>query len=233
VPGTANPSPRHAKPRLPWRSRKVTFAVLGLTSAAAIGLGAAEMTGALHSSQSAGYPLPAGLQHPSASRPAPSVTKTYTQTEAPQAVSLPVSLSIPAIGVKTSLQQLGLSSSGALNPPTDTTQAGWYTGSAVPGQPGPAVLAGHVDSYQGPAVFFYLRDLQPGDTVTVTLSNGSPVEFSVTDVETYPKDQFPTAAVYGARPDSELRLITCGGSFDSSVRSYDDNVVVFATLVSS
>jgi sortase (surface protein transpeptidase) len=232
VPETANASPRHAKPRLPWRGRKVTFAVVGLASAGAIGLGAAGMSGALHSSQQADYPAPAGLAHPAASRPAPSVTRTYTQSPTAQETSVPISLSIPAIGVKTSLQQLGLSADGALDPPTDTTQAGWYTGSAVPGEPGPAVLAGHVDSYQGPAVFFDLRDLEPGDTVTVTLSDGSSVGFSVTDVETYPKDQFPTSAVYGARPDPELRLITCGGAFDSTDRSYDDNVV-FATLAGS
>lgn len=233
VPDTADASPRHAKPRLPWRSRKVTFAVLGVVSAALIGLGVAGMTGALHSSQAAAYPLPADLPKGKTSRPTPSVTKTYKQTEPAQAASVPVSLSIPAIGVNTSLQELGLSASGALNPPTDTTQAGWYTGSAVPGQPGPAVLAGHVDSYQGPAVFFYLHDLAPGDPVTVTLSNGSSVAFTVSEVDTYPKDQFPTTAVYGARPDPELRLITCGGPFDSSAGSYVDNVVVFATLTGS
>ena len=140
----------------------------------------------------------------------------------------PVSIDIPAIHVDTTLEQLTLDSAGALNPPTDLTQAGWYTGSSVPGTTGPAVIAGHVDSYKGPAVFFYLKDLAPGDTVDIALSDGSKVTYHVTAVSQYSKDAFPTQAVYGARPDPELRLITCGGDFANG--HYLDNVVVYATL---
>lgn len=144
------------------------------------------------------------------------------------AAARPVSIDIPSINVHTTLQQLGLDSTGALEPPTNLTQAGWYTGSPVPGQTGPAVIAGHVDSFQGPAVFFELKQLKPGDTVTVGLSSGQHVDFSVMLVRQYQKDAFPTADVYGARPDPELRLITCGGDFAAG--HYLDNIVVYANL---
>lgn len=143
----------------------------------------------------------------------------------------PVSIDIPSIGVHTTLQDLGLDTDGALEPPADLTQAGWYTGSPVPGQDGPSVIAGHVDSFQGPAVFFELKQLKPGDAVTVGLSSGRQVAFSVMLVQEYPKDAFPTADVYGARPDPELRLITCGGGFAAG--HYLDNIVVYANLRAS
>ena len=144
----------------------------------------------------------------------------------PPAQPLPVSLDIPAIRVHTTLQRLGLGTDGALQPPTNLTQAGWYTGSPVPGANGPAVIAGHVDSTTGPAVFFNLGSLSPGDTVTVGLNSGQSVAFRVTEIQHYPKNEFPTAAVYGPRPDPELRLITCGGGFAAG--HYLDNVVVYA-----
>jgi sortase (surface protein transpeptidase) len=103
------------------------------------------------------------------------------------------------------------------------------TAGPVPGDPGPAVIAGHVDSRAGPAVFFRLRELRPGDKVTVRRSDGRAVAFTVDEVDRYPKDAFPTSAVYGPAPGSELRLITCGGSFDAAKRSYRDNVVVYAS----
>jgi sortase (surface protein transpeptidase) len=143
----------------------------------------------------------------------------------------PVSLSIPAIGVHTTLMTLGLTSTGALAVPTDTTQAGWFTGSPVPGNPGPSVLAGHVDSTTGPAVFYKLSDLKPGDTIAVVLSDQSTVRFVVTMVESYAKTAFPTTSVYGPVPDAELRVITCGGAF--SAGHYLNNVVVYATLESA
>lgn len=146
----------------------------------------------------------------------------------PTATVRPVSIDIPAIHVDTTLEELTLSSAGVLNPPTDLTQAGWYTGSSVPGSTGPSIIAGHVDSFKGPAVFFYLKDLKPGDTVEIALSDGTKVTYHITAVSQYSKDDFPTQAVYGARPDPELRLITCGGDFANG--HYLDNVVVYATL---
>jgi sortase (surface protein transpeptidase) len=138
---------------------------------------------------------------------------------------------IPAIGVDSSLAPLGVDGAGALVPPTDFAQAGWFPAGTVPGDVGPAVIAGHVDSSTGPAVFYRLEDLAAGDGVQVSRSDGRMVDFRVTRVAEYPKDDFPTAEVYGPTTGAELRLITCGGSFDTSRRSYRDNVVVYATAV--
>ena len=108
---------------------------------------------------------------------------------------------------------------------------GWYTGSPRPGAVGSSVLAGHVDSKSGPGVFYWLSALRAGDRVYVSRADGTMAVFSVTKVQTYPKDEFPTAAVYGATPDPELRLITCGGTFDSASGHYLNNVVAYATAV--
>ena len=142
----------------------------------------------------------------------------------------PTGLSIPAIGVRTSLIDLGLNKNGTLQVPGTTTVAGWYTGGPRPGAVGAAVIAGHVDSRSGVGIFFWLRTLRPGDRVYVTRADGTMAVFTVTSVRMYAKDQFPTAAVYGPVPDAELRLITCGGVFDRSIGSYLSNVVVFARL---
>jgi LPXTG-site transpeptidase (sortase) family protein len=127
---------------------------------------------------------------------------------------------------------LGLTSAGALQVPPTTAVAGWYTGSPRPGATGSAIIAGHIDSIAGPGVFYRLSQLQPGDRVYVRRADNTLAVFSVTRVESYPKDAFPTAAVYGAVPDPELRLITCGGTFDYTTRSYLSNTVVYAKEVS-
>ncbi|MEU2351224.1 class F sortase [Modestobacter sp. NPDC049651] len=142
----------------------------------------------------------------------------------------PVRVTIPAIGVDSDLVDLGVDAGGALVPPTDFARAGWFAAGPVPGDVGPAVLAGHVDSYRGPAVFFRLDELRPGDRVTVERSDGRTVQFAVTRVARYAKDRFATDEVYGPTADPQLRLVTCGGAFDRSRRSYLDNVVVYARL---
>jgi len=150
----------------------------------------------------------------------------------PRPVPRPVSLTIPLIGVKTRLITLGLTSSGALQVPSSTAVAGWYTGSPKPGAIGSAIIVGHIDSYTGPGVFFRLSELRPGDKVFVKRADGTLVEFRVTLVQIYLKDHFPTQAVYGPTPDPELRLITCGGTFDYATGHYLSNIVVYATEVS-
>jgi Sortase domain len=150
----------------------------------------------------------------------------------PRPVSRPVSLTIPLIGVKTQLITLGLTSSGALQVPSTTSVAGWYTGSPRPGAIGSAIIVGHIDSVTGPGVFYRLSELRPGDKVYVRRADGTLVEFRVTLVQTYLKDHFPTQAVYGPTPDPELRLITCGGAFDPAAGHYLSNVVVYATEIS-
>ena len=139
----------------------------------------------------------------------------------------PVRVRVPAIGVDSPLEQLHLDPTGALQAPKDFAHAGWFADGAVPGDVGPAVIAGHVDSTTGPAVFYRLDRLRPGDTVQVERADGW-VAFTVADVRRYPKAAFPTAQVYGPTPDPQLRLITCSGPFDNAQRSYEDNTLVYA-----
>jgi sortase (surface protein transpeptidase) len=149
-----------------------------------------------------------------------------------QQTAKPVSLTIPAIGVKAPIINLGLNRNGTLQVPSTTTVAGWYTGSPRPGATGSAIIAGHVDSYTGPGVFYWLRKMRPGERIYVRRADGTLAVFTVTVVRMYPKNDFPTTTVYGPVPDAELRLITCGGTFDYATRHYLSNVVVYARLSS-
>lgn len=141
-------------------------------------------------------------------------------------------VSVPAMGVDSALELLTVDSAKVLQAPVDPQLAGWYAGGTVPGDPGPAVIAGHVDSQSGPAVFYQLKQLKVGSVVSVTRSDGRVVRFRVDGVDQYPKDDFPTEAVYGPTPDPSLRLITCGGTFDYASHHYRDNVVAYASLIS-
>ncbi|SNS04694.1 Sortase family protein [Geodermatophilus pulveris] len=196
---------RPTHPALPW--------VRGLLAAAAVVAGVAVLT--------PGAPGPAA-----ATAAVPVVVERGTE----RAAAAPVRVRVPAAGVHSELLRLGTDASGALVPPEDYGRAGWFTGGAVPGDVGPAVVAGHVDSVDGPAVFARVGGLAPGDEVLVDRADGTTVRFAVTEVTRYPKRDFPTEAVYGPTPRAELRLVTCGGDFDRSARSYLDNVVVTAVL---
>lgn len=153
--------------------------------------------------------------------------------------SLPVSIAIPAIGVHSTLLDLGLAATGTIEVPPlgstpQTNEAAWFDDSPTPGEVGPSVIEGHIDSaYQGPSVFFELGALVPGDTVDVTLADGTVAVFTVTGVRQYPKTGFPTGVVYGNTDFAALRLITCGGTFDATTHQYLSNTVVFASLTSS
>jgi sortase (surface protein transpeptidase) len=155
-----------------------------------------------------------------------SVNLSQEPTSGP-VLSDPSTLQIPAIGVDTTVVPLGQNPDGSAAVPTATTYTGWYDLGPVPGDAGPAVILGHVDSYTGPGVFFNLKYLLPGDTITVT-DGKVPFTFQVQQVVTYAKGDFPTAQVFGSTPDAELRLITCGGPFDRTIGHYEDNVVVYA-----
>jgi len=173
-------------------------------------------------------PVAAGV----AALPAPTGPIVAPPQSAPPApVASPVSLTIPLIGVKTNLITLGLAQGGAMQVPSSTTVAGWYTGSPRPGSVGSAIIVGHIDSETGPGVFYRLSELRSGDDVFVKRADGTTAEFRVTSIQTYLKDQFPTEQVYGPTPDAELRLITCGGAFDSATRHYLSNIVVYASEV--
>lgn len=155
---------------------------------------------------------------------------TQWAIDAPVSGLTPVSVEIPAIGVSSDLLRLAVDGTGVLVPPDPYDVAGWFTGGPVPGDLGPAIIAGHVDSRAGPGVFFRLEEMKPGQKIRVTRSDASVATFTVRAVDSWPKTAFPTAMVYGPTPDRELRLITCGGDFDRSRRSYLSNVVVFAVL---
>jgi hypothetical protein len=149
--------------------------------------------------------------------------------------SLPVAVDIPSIGVHSSLLRLGVSADGSLQVPSLATNAGeaaWYKYSATPGEIGASVIEGHVDSYHGPAVFFRLGALRPGDAIDVRLANGVTAVFRVTGVREYPKSKFPAGIIYGATDYAALRLITCGGAFDYATGHYLSSTVVFASLAS-
>ncbi|MFV2114475.1 class F sortase [Micromonospora sp. LOL_025] len=145
----------------------------------------------------------------------------------------PVDVRIPAIGVRARIVPVGADADGHLEvPPLDRpTLAGWYRHGVSPGETGNAVIVGHVDSAAGPAVFFDLGRLRPGDTVRITRADASVATFAVDAVGSYPKDRFPTDLVYGPSDATGLRLITCGGRFDRDSGNYVDNVVVLATRV--
>jgi sortase (surface protein transpeptidase) len=141
-------------------------------------------------------------------------------------------LEIPAIGVSARVVSLGLNADRSLEVPTNFATVGWWNGGPKPGEPGPAVLTGHVDSREtGPAVFYKLRELGPGDKVTYIRSDRSVVRFVVQRLEQHPKADFPTADVYGSTRRPVLRLITCGGEFNDATGHYLDNLIAFAHRV--
>jgi Sortase domain len=146
----------------------------------------------------------------------------------PVVVARPTVVAIPAVDLTARLVPLGLDEDGALEPPVDFDVAGWYADGPEPGEPGPTVIAGHVDSYVGPAAFYRLGDVSRGDDVLVTGADGTTLRYVVERVEQHAKTAFPTDEVYAPTDGSALRLITCGGAFDHDAGHYDDNVVVFA-----
>ena len=177
---------------------------------------------------------PAGAAGPAgrAATPIPSpAADDFRSVRTYDAVALPVRLRIPAAGVDTRLEPLGRAADRSIALPSGPALAGWFDGGPRPGQPGPAVIIGHVDWSRTPAVFFRLSELSAGDLVTVERADGSVARFRVTRLQQVPKVEFPTEEVYAPDLAPSLRLITCGGSFDRDNQSYRDNVIVFATLV--
>jgi LPXTG-site transpeptidase (sortase) family protein len=137
---------------------------------------------------------------------------------------------IPKIGVQAPLIALGLNPDRTMEVPTQRGVAGWYQYSPAPGAMGPSVIAGHVSLSGRPDVFHRLVDLEPGDEVAVRYANGDVVNFTVYEIEQHPKEAFPTERVYANTDAPELRLITCGGEFDQSRRSYRDNIIAYARI---
>ncbi|WP_217635664.1 class F sortase [Curtobacterium sp. MMLR14_010] len=156
----------------------------------------------------------------------------FQDPAAPEARSTatPTRVTIPAIGVDASLEDLHRGAAGELDPPKGWDNAGWFSDGIVPGQVGPSVIAGHVDSPTSAAVFFRLDELVAGDEVHVAMTDGTSRTFTVDTTERASKSAFPTSDVYGTTPTPTLRLITCDGTFDTATGHYTDNLIVFADL---
>lgn len=146
--------------------------------------------------------------------------------------SAPTIISIPSIGVNAKFIKLGLDAVGALEVPTTGSVAGWFIGAPTPGELGPAIVAAHVDMGGKEGIFFRLKELKKGDLIRITRADKSTVTFKVSETATYLKSNFPTEKVYGNIDFAGLRLITCGGKFDSKIGHYVSNIVVFAKMVS-
>ncbi|MER5455066.1 class F sortase [Micromonospora sp. NPDC002389] len=155
-------------------------------------------------------------------------------TSAPVArtTARPVSLSVPSIAVAAPVKPVGDAPDGTIGVPplSRHEETGWYDRGPVPGDPGPAVIVGHVDTKSGPSVFYDLAKLRVGDTVEVGREDGSVAVFTVNSVEHFPKDQLPADRVYGHDGPPTLRLITCGGQWLGGPDGYADNVIAFASL---
>ena len=154
----------------------------------------------------------------------PPVPKTLARSE-------PTGLHIPKIALDTQVVPVGLKADGTLGPPNAFDKTGWYDKSPTPGELGPSVIVGHVDRIGGIAVFWRLRELVPGDTFSVSRADGSTANFTVTDVEQFSQDRFPTDAVYGTIDYAGIRLITCGGVFNEATQHYSHNTVVYGRLL--
>lgn len=213
--------------------------LLGGGAAVAVGLGSdgpAPAPAPVAESTVAPQGVPAPTADPSAppepAEPSPTLTaepEPEAATEA-EAVAPPQRVRIPAIDVDSRLLHLGLNDDGTIEVPAgkDIDRAAWFDGSPRPGQDGPAVVEGHVDSPNGASVFYRLSELEPGQEVHVDRRDGTTVTFVVDRVEQYAKDEFPTRQVYANTDGPELRVITCGGDWDASVGHYEDNTVVYA-----
>jgi LPXTG-site transpeptidase (sortase) family protein len=153
----------------------------------------------------------------------------------PLARSAPVKIRIPGIGVDAPVMKVGRDADGTVQVPplAEHNLTGWYQYGPAPGQRGPAVILGHVDSTTGISVFYYLKNMHAGDKLYVTLADGKVAAFAVDGLQKVAKDAFPTASVYGKAGYPSLRLITCGGPFDEATGHYVDNVIVYAHLIGS
>jgi hypothetical protein len=173
--------------------------------------------------------VPTTTATPAAAATPTGTARSEKRTPVPP-VAAPTRLSIPSIGVDDSLITVGLTEDGKIEVPQGKQfdKPAWLRTGPRPGQIGPAVIEGHVDSFKGPSVFHRLAGIKRGQEAQVERQDGSTVTFVVYDVRSFPKDEFPTAAVYGISPGPELRLLTCGGEFDRAAKRYLNNIVVFA-----
>ena len=211
--------------RLPHAAIVPLFALALVPTAAVSQAGAPSAGSTPTTSSAAATPARSGAATSAAPSAAPVVQPQRART------AVPTRVQVPSLGIDSSLERLRTTGSGELEAPRVWQQAGWFAEGARPGATGPAVIAGHVDSPGGPAVFARLSELTPGDLVVVRRRDGTAVRFRVDRTQVVPKDGFPTAAVYGPTPDAQLRLITCDGPYVRTSGGYQDNLVVFASKV--
>jgi hypothetical protein len=211
--------------RPPAKLANIRARLAGVAGVLLIAGGIAAVGVALGSQQHAPQPSQGAAGALGPSGPGPSLPR-----------SLPVSVEIPAIGVDSTLLRLGVNADGSMQVPsliTSANDAAWYKYSATPGQIGASVIEGHVDSYHGPAVFYRLGALRPGDIIEVGLADGTTAIFTVTGVREYLKSNFPAKTIYGTTNYAALRLITCGGTFDYATGHYLSSTVVFASFAAA
>jgi len=173
---------------------------------------------------------PHRMDDPETVEPADALQTKHVLTMPP---STPVRVRVDAIGVDATLLDLGVKADGSLEVPPGAPLPGWFTGGPTPGSLGPAVIVGHVDWGGHAGVFVDLKRVSVGDEIVVDREDGSSAIFRVTYTTQIAKQAFPTSLVYGNLDHAGLRLITCGGAFDPTTRSYADNVIVYAELVAS
>ncbi|MFD2623576.1 class F sortase, partial [Streptomyces chumphonensis] len=208
-------------------------AVLAVVSVALIAAGLLRGTGDPQSTPAPPAASPTTAPHePPRDHTSGSPSQTPVQAD-PVRRAVPTTVSVPALGISSPLEMLRRDSAGAMQTPRDTDLAGWYEPGPAPGEQGPAVIAGHVTWDGDPSVFYRLGELRPGQAIDVDRADDSTMTFTVTRVEQYPKDAFPTVEVYRNLDHAGLRLITCGGTYSQADRRYADNVVVYAELTST
>lgn len=173
----------------------------------------------------------APVSAPTTTPPVELATTTESADEVGLPLSAPRTLRIPAIDVETSFEgPLGLNYDQTVQVPDSYEEVGWYKFGPTPGEIGPAVVLGHVDSYEGPAVFYSLGQLEPGDEISIDRADGTTVVFEVEYLERHEQSGFPTEQVYGDLDYAGLRVITCSGTYDRSVLRYSHNLIVFARI---
>lgn len=186
----------------------------------------------VYASGDADAPPTAAAQDPARVPPPPSAASTDPPTADANSNPSPVGLTIPAIKVASSVIRLGLNKDKTVEVPKDPDDAGWYRKGPIPGQNGSSVILGHVDSKTGPAVFYRLKNLDPGDQIAVELSDDTVAHYRVARVARYANRDFPAEKVYAGSPDiPALNLVTCGGKYDRDAGGYQSNVVVYAKYV--
>jgi hypothetical protein len=204
----------------------------GLAAVAAAAVALALLAGCSGSGAGHAAPSPAagGSRTPGGAASGAEAARGFRSVRGYQATPVPVRLSIPRIHLASSLERLGRGRDGTVQDPSRWEVPGWYALGPRPGDPGSAVILGHVDSKRGPAVFYRLRELRPGDQISVTRADRSVVRFVVERVAQYDKARFPTNEVYYPTLAPALRLVTCGGQFDFTTGHYKSNVIAFARI---